>query len=357
MKWLPLPILVVASACAPQPSTPPPIALQPAETSAPAATQLLPDMPEPDVIALPQQTAQATPGRIELPEPSPHPVVDWRPPPYPAPLAIRPTDHFYFMRPIPSGAVNWPNPRYRYGSTAFGEESIHTGVDLGADRHTPVVAAGDGEVIWVGFGLYGGQNDPTDPYGLAIAIRHYFGHLDQTLFSIYSHLQSTNVWLGQKVEAGEQIGTVGSTGHASGPHLHFEVRLGDNRYFASRNPELWMVPAEGWGVLAGRVQDTWGNDLREHQIRISSVETDEVWDVWTYALGTIKADEAYQENFVISDLPAGPYQVAINFQGRAYTALLYVHPGQTNLLSFKGRWGYSFESDEDTAMSASPPYP
>ncbi len=82
-----------------------------------------------------------TPMRYAFPTPGPDPVSAWRPPPYAVPLAIRPEDHFYFLRPIPSGNVNWPHPLYRYGNTFFGEESIHTGVDLDAPRGTPVLAA------------------------------------------------------------------------------------------------------------------------------------------------------------------------------------------------------------------------
>jgi murein DD-endopeptidase MepM/ murein hydrolase activator NlpD len=92
--------------------------------------------------------------------------------------------------------------------------------------------------------------DLTDPYGLAVALRHDFGYDVRRLYTVYAHLESTLVWPGQRVEAGEQIGSVGDTGRATAPHLHFEVRLGENRYFDTRNPELWMVPAEGWG--AGR---------------------------------------------------------------------------------------------------------
>jgi len=300
---------------------------------------------------------EPTRASVVLPEAAPNPVSAWRPPPYPVPLAIRPTDHFYFVRPIPSGEVNWPNPRYRYGSTAFGEESTHTGVDLGAARNTPVLAAGAGEVTWVGYGLYRGVYDPTDPYGLAVAIRHDFGHQDQLLYTAYGHMQSTNVWPGQRVSAGEQIGTVGDTGHASGPHLHFEVRQGENRYFASRNPELWMVPAEGWGVLAGRVQDTYGRDLREFRVQIKSVDTEQIWEVWTYALGTVQSDEYYQENFVIGDLPAGPYQLEISFLGRSYSMFLYIYAGQTNFVRFQGRRGLTVEPLASAEVSPFPPYP
>jgi murein DD-endopeptidase MepM/ murein hydrolase activator NlpD len=350
MRWIPI-LLVSSVACTAQVNVPE--ALEPP----PDLAQAVASVPVPDVLPPIQLTAEVTPGVVELPEASSQPVIEWRPPPYVAPLAIRPTDHFYLTRPIPSGDVHWPNPRYRYGSTAFGEESTHTGVDLGADRNTLVLAAGSGEVIWTGVGLYSGQYDPNDPYGLAIAIRHDFGHLNQVLYTVYAHLQSSVVWLGQRVEAGEQIGTVGSSGHASGPHLHFEVRLGENRYFASRNPELWVVPAEGWGVLAGRIQDTFGNDLQEHQLQIQSVDGDGIWDVWTYAPDTIHPDEGYQENFVISDLPSGPYQVQISFLGRTYSAYLFVHPGQTNFLRFKGRFGYSFDDSDGPVLSSSPPYP
>ena len=218
----------------------------------PPQAQPIEQAPSTQPLVEPQPPVQSpvdppVPARAEvvLPANVLNPVSAWRPPPYQIPLAIRPTDHFYFTRPIPSGDINWPNPRYRYGSTAFGEESTHTGVDLVADRNTHAVAAGDGEVIWVGYGLYGGVEDLTDPYGLAVAIRHDFGYQGQPLYSVYAHLESTTVWLGQRVSAGDQLGTVGDTGHASAPHLHFEIRTGENRYFASRNPELWTVPAQG----------------------------------------------------------------------------------------------------------------
>ncbi len=314
--------------------------------------------PEDSLVAQPEPEAESPRAEVVLPDVVLNPVSAWRPPPYRIPLAIRPTDHFYFTRPIPSGDVNWLNSRYRYGSTAFGDESTHTGVDLVADRNTHVVAAGDGEVIWVGYGLYGGVRNLTDPYGLAVAIRHDFGHQGQILYSVYAHLDSTIVWLGQRVSAGEQIGTVGDTGHASAPHLHFEVRTGENRYFASRNPELWTVPAEGWGVLAGRVQNTWGRNLTEYLVQIKSLESEQIWNVWTYVLGTIQPDDYYQENFVIGDLPQGPYQLQIDFAGRSYTTFLYMKPGQTNFVEFNGRRGFTMEDDvASLTRSDTPPYP
>jgi len=281
----------------------------------------------------------------------------WRPPPYPAPWALRPEDHFLFARPIPSGAVNWPNPSYRYGGTGFAEGVVHTGVDLGAARHTPVLAAGAGEVVWVGYGLYRGVEDFTDPYGLAVALRHDFGYQLQPIYTVYAHMQSVLVWPGQRVEVGEQIGMVGDTGQATAPHLHFEVRVGENRYFNTRNPELWMVPAEGWGVLAGRVENTFGGELAEYPVQILSLDTQQAWEVWTYARGTVVQDEFYQENFVISDLPAGPYEVRIDFSGRSYATYLYLNPGQTSKVRFAGRLGFLDEPGRAVLDLVHPPFP
>ncbi len=294
--------------------------------------------------ATPAQVA-ATPLAMEFADAGPDPVMAWRPPPYDAPLALRPEDHFYFARPIPSGAVNWPHPTYRYGSSYFGEESIHTGVDLGADHGTPVTAAADGEVVWVGYGIYRGEKDLTDPYGLAISIRHDFGYNGEALFTVYGHLSEAFVWLGQRVGEGELIGAVGRTGRASGDHLHFEVRISKNRYFESRNPELWMVPPEGWGVLAGRVLDSWGRPLAEVRIEIESLESGRIRDVYTYANETVHPDDVYQENFVISDLPAGPYELRFDYLGKRHQMQLYIDPGVTSLVTFRGRRGFLGETE------------
>jgi len=346
-------LTVLLSGCAlersevPQGATPTRVPLTP------TATPLL--LPQPTA-TMPAEAVLATPIPVSLPTTSPVPVNGWRPPPYPAPFAIRPQDHFYFERPIPSGEVNWPNPNYRYGSTLFGEMSVHTGIDLAAQRGAVVVAAGDGEVVWEGYGLYRGIEDPTDPYGMAVAIRHDFGYNGLPLYTVYAHLEEETVWVGQQVHAGDPIGAVGDTGHAEGPHLHFEVRLGDNRYFNTFNPELWIAPPEGWGVLAGRVMNSSGIPLTEYLVQIRSLETDQRWNVWTYANDTtIQVDANYQENFVISDLPAGPYEVRIDFVGRQFLSNFFLYPGQTNIIHFQGRYGFSVHPTATPSDPHTPP--
>jgi len=286
---------------------------------------------------------QSDPLPVTFPTALPVPDVGWRPPPYPAPWSLGPYDHFFLTRPILSNEVNWPNPQYRYGSTLLGQEDMHTGIDISASRGADVVAAGAGEVVWAGYGLYRGLEDPGDPYGLAVAILHDFGFEGQSLYTVYAHMSSIEVWRGQRVQAGQRLGTVGETGDASGPHLHFEVRLGENRYFSTRNPELWIVPPEGYGVLAGRLENSFGWPLYEQLIQITSLESGQRWDVWSYAEGTVQPDDHFGENFVISDLPAGPYEVLVNFAGHALSAQFYLEPGRVNFIEFGGRNGFVIE--------------
>lgn len=348
-------IAVLASGCGGETllsvTTVTPSTSTPSPVDTPTPTPLV---PAPGEASAPMPTP--TPLRYSFPTAVAGPVSAWRPPPYEAPLAIRPGDHFYFQRPIPSGDVNWAHPLFRYGNTFFGLERPHSGVDLGAERGTAVLAAGDGDVVWVGYGFHRGAPDPKDPYGLAISIRHDFGYRNQELFTVYAHLSRAFVWVGQRVKAGEPIGMVGDTGHASGAHLHFEVRLGLNRYYTTRNPELWMVFPEGWGVLVGRLVDRSGLPLADHQITIQSLETGRQWDTWTYAATQVQPDDELRENFVISDLPAGPYRVSVEVDRQPYATELYVYPGQTNYLIFRVGRGFVVEPTPIPPNLGSPPY-
>jgi len=348
-------LAVVLGACLPQPAPVAPELVQgpPDPIPSPTAVEMLGAVVEGSSRFELQVPAPARP--LIFPTALPEPETTWRPPPYAPPWSLGPYDHFFLGRPIQSNEVNWPNPQYRYGSTLLGEEDLHTGIDISASRGAPVVAAGAGKVVSAGYGLYRGVEDITDPYGLAVAILHDFGYEGKPLYSVYAHLGSIDVWPGQHVEAGEQLGVVGETGDASGPHLHFEVRLGENRYFSTRNPELWIVPYEGWGVLAGWVENSFGRPLYEQLIEITSLENGEHWNVWTYAQGTVLPDDHFGENFVISDLPAGPYEVLINFVGHALTAQFYLYPGRVNFLRFEGRDGFIIDPTATPANLDAPP--
>lgn len=87
----------------------------------------------------------------------------------------------------------------------------HEGLDIAADAGAPVRAAAEGRVIYAG---------PAGTYGLLVILTHPGGWA-----TYYAHCDRIEVATGQAVSAGEPIATVGSTGHSTGPHLHFEVRL------------------------------------------------------------------------------------------------------------------------------------
>lgn len=105
----------------------------------------------------------------------------------------------------------------------------HTGIDLALKTGDSVYAAFDGVVR---LSKYNGG------YGNCVVIRHY-----NSLETLYGHLSKLLVKVGQKVKAGEVIGLGGSTGHSTGPHLHFECRL----MYACFDPE-WIFDLETFSI-------------------------------------------------------------------------------------------------------------
>jgi murein DD-endopeptidase MepM/ murein hydrolase activator NlpD len=275
------------------------------------------------------------PARFFFPTPGPIPSSGWRPPLYPAPWALSPYDHFYFVRPIGADEVNWPEPDYRYGGTYAESETVHSGIDIDAPLGTPILAAGAGRVIWAGYGLLRNDKDVNDPYGLAVAILHDFGYNGLRLSTVYGHMNRVDVSVGQHVEAGTQLGIIGMTGNTTGPHVHFEVRFQHGDYFTSRNPELWLVPPQGWGVLVGRLVREDTTPLYSILVYVRNKETGQIWQVKTYGPKNVRSDDYYHENLVLSDLPAGAYEVTWTYDEVDYQAEVTIHPGASNYLYFK----------------------
>lgn len=277
--------------------------------------------------------------RFAFPTVAVAPITIWRPPLYSIPWEPTPNDHFYFTRPIGANEVNWPLAHYRYGGT-FIESFIHTGIDIPAPNGTPVLAAGSGKVIWAGYGLYFQSERFSDPYGLAIAIQHDFGYKGKLLYTIYGHMDSLIVERGQTVRSGESIGFVGETGKTTGPHLHFEVRVGENDFFVTRNPELWLTPPQGWGILVGRILESNGEPLLKQTVHIRKLSSNQNWAVNTYAGAGVNSDPYYKENMVIGDLPAGDYLVTTNYEENTYSIQVQIHPGMVTYVRFVGMQGF-----------------
>jgi hypothetical protein len=88
---------------------------------------------------------------------------------------------------------------------------LHGGIDIANSIGTPILAAADGVVIDAG---------PTAGYGMWVKLRHRDGTV-----TLYGHVNTTTVNIGERVWAGDQIATMGNRGNSTGPHLHFEVLL------------------------------------------------------------------------------------------------------------------------------------
>jgi len=129
-------------------------------------------------------------------------------------LAAPPESHrVAFMWPLAAQVASPFGPR---GAT------WHGGIDLRAERGTPIRAAAPGMVITSGW---------ERAYGNVIKIWHVMD-----LMTVYAHNHENSVRVGDWVERGQVIGTVGSTGRATAPHLHFEIRLDGRKY----DPLFWL---------------------------------------------------------------------------------------------------------------------
>lgn len=116
--------------------------------------------------------------------------------------------------PLKKVALQWPL-RDMHLTSAFGRRwgARHMGVDLKAPYGTPIYAAAQGVVVYAG--------DEISGYGVAVILMH-----GAKIATLYAHASQLLVTEGQGVRRGQPIAYSGESGNASGPHLHFEVRVG-----------------------------------------------------------------------------------------------------------------------------------
>lgn len=271
------------------------------------------------------------------------PPSDWSPPPLQPPISRDPygRDHYWLVRPVDSNGANYGLSYYPYGSDGNEENPlrVHHGIDMSNPIGQPVRAAGSGTIAWAADGLRteGAIFENSPSYGNVIVIEHDFGYRGQPLYTIYAHLSAALVRRDQYVEAGEVIGLVGNTGRVTGPHVHFEVRMGENRYAATYNPVLWVVPYVGHGVIAGRVTDRSGERVDDAPITIRNWANGLVAETTTtyVFLDTgfdVNSDPLWQENFAVADIPVGRYEVIANINGERVSQVINVLEGMTSFV-------------------------
>lgn len=120
-----------------------------------------------------------------------------------------------FIRPVEGGRISgeFGGQRIINGE----KKSPHRGIDIALPEGTDVMAANDGVVTLSGGNYFYSGNMVVIDHG-------------QNLFTLYAHLKSTSVKVGQRVKKGDVIGKVGKTGRATGPHLHFGASLNNVRF-------------------------------------------------------------------------------------------------------------------------------
>jgi murein DD-endopeptidase MepM/ murein hydrolase activator NlpD len=253
--------------------------------------------------------------------------------------------HTWFRRPIAIEDQPYIDQTYRFGSTMGGNFQPHQGVEFNNPDGTQVHAIGDGVVVYSGLAEAGSNT---------IAIRH-----DRQLktddgqrsyvFSVYYHNSKLLVTVGQRVKAGDVIALVGNTGRATNDHLHLEVHVApttdtskivaaDVRYPPfNRNPELWIAPLPGTGVVAGQVWDAQGQPVPQaHIYGLVKPEPQETPFSFIETYGPRNhSDPVYQEHFAIGDVPPGTYTLGVDIDGKKVYRRIEVKAGKLAWVEFR----------------------
>ncbi len=142
-------------------------------------------------------------------------------------------------------ALHWPLSQHEVTSL-YGKRKrdFHEGVDFRARPGTPVFAAQTGKVIYAGNRIRG--------YGKMLVVKH-----DRGIATVYAHNSKLLVKTGQQLKQGQKIAISGNTGRSTGPHLHFEVRMGPEAV----DPMAFLASGNG-GLTKNR---TWNNSLGKNR--------------------------------------------------------------------------------------------
>jgi murein DD-endopeptidase MepM/ murein hydrolase activator NlpD len=303
-------LCLVLAACATETAAPlPTVVVNIVVPDTPTATRTPPPTITATVTADPTPTTtptlEATPTAAPSRTPRPAaPTLDLGRFPLP-PATFSGEPHLFLARPIGAGGNVFVASNYRYGSTWSGQLETHHGVEFANPQGTPIVAVGSGTVYYAGSDAERQFGPSLNFYGNLVVLQLAQGWQGRPVFALYGHMDTVTVMPGQAVSAGETLGIVGSTGVAYGPHLHFEMRL-DNpeNYWATRNPELWLAPAGGSGVVALRVTNERGQHLPGMRVTLTCSDgakrfLDTYWDT------SVTPDDTYGENAAMTDVPAG----------------------------------------------------
>ena len=252
----------------------------------------------------------------------------------------RPPQRDWLDRPIRADEGNpHVDATYRYGSTMGGNFQQHQGVEFNNPAGTTVRAVHDGVVAFAG---------PAEAGALTVAILHDRGAPGRHVYTVYYHNTELLVRRGDRVRAGDPIARVGNTGRATNDHLHLEVHVtpaADSALVVNPqerfpphtvNPQLWLRPLPGTGVVAGRVLDSRGEPVpgaRIHGLVLPYPEETPFSFAETYR-ERAHPDPLYQEHFAVGDVPAGRYVLGVEIEGTRVWRVIEVAPGGVTFVEF-----------------------
>jgi murein DD-endopeptidase MepM/ murein hydrolase activator NlpD len=338
------PVTIMTATSSPAPTPPPPATPTPLPTTTPlpAATATSTAAASPVAAAtttaapIPPVAHTAPPIERACPNPAPaRPVYrhySLAGVPWPTPVSLPAADRPRLPLPLLTDGLPRLNEQYPYGYDGGGRYLLHNGLDFVEPRGTPLLAVAEGTVVVA-------QADAGERFGWRC---DWYGHLvvlelDQTwqgraIYVLYGHVLNIVVEAGQRVRPGDVLADLGVGGATVGAHLHLEVRLGSNEFGATRNPYLWLEPAPGRGVIAGRLLDGAGRPWQGVHITAAGESENGIsratWSYLVDPLPLVNPDDILAENFVLAGLPSGPYRLTATIQGITYTVPVEVVAGQ-----------------------------
>jgi hypothetical protein len=184
---------------------------------------------------------------------------------------------------------------------------------------------------------------------LTVAIRHDRRLTTLRLFSVYYHNSKLLVEPGQRVKQGDVIALVGNTGRATNDHMHLEVHASPYdlpRYVVdpavryppyNTNPELWIEPLPGTGIVAGQVWDSAGRPVQQARIYgLVKPEPQETPFSFIETYGSRNhSDPDDLEHFAISDVPSGEYVLGVEIGGKRVFRRVKVEAGKLTWVEFR----------------------
>jgi murein DD-endopeptidase MepM/ murein hydrolase activator NlpD len=276
----------------------------------------------------PTTTSTSTVTPTQEPTFTPRPTATQAP--SPTPTVGEPQPHQWLARPFDAIDANEPSRFYLYGTTGGGKYRVHRGADFPNAFGTPVFSAGKGRIIVAGNDYRVIHGERVGFYGQLVVLQLEQLYHGQKVYVLYGHLSKVHVRFLQEVSEGDLIGEVGMTGVAIGPHLHLEVRVGENSYECTRNPELWLRPLPDKGTVVGLLADGQGQPIPEQSLTLYPGDTpDRRWqDATTYSSSEVNPDDEWRENFAVGGVPAGQYIIKTYVNGHLRTKEFTVGQGE-----------------------------